>query len=169
MRYCAGGPRLQILVERADVPHYKKALDGPFFALALRDANGALLESELATPPGHLDREAGCIAAGHAVTFRTPIMDIPEGWCTSDMPYTLASSHLLGILITCIASAVIKQSKQSNEIVCVMCTVALQLVCVLWRYAQLHVRCRRALSALRQHICLCILVQHIVVLWYTSY
>ena len=75
----AGGPRLQILVERADVGHYKKALEGPFFALALRDASGELLEKDLATPPGHFDREAGCITADHPITLRTPVMDVPEG------------------------------------------------------------------------------------------
>lgn len=81
----AGGPLLQILVERADVSHYKKALEGPFFAVTLRDGNGDLVENELATPPGHYDREHGHINADHAVTFSTPISELPEGrgWCDS--------------------------------------------------------------------------------------
>ncbi|KAK9797393.1 hypothetical protein WJX73_002597 [Symbiochloris irregularis] len=73
------GPRLQIQVEKALVAHYKRPLEGPFFAVTLRDATGALIEKELHTPPGHFDKEQRIISVDHSVTLRTPISELPEG------------------------------------------------------------------------------------------
>lgn len=66
--------------------HYKRPLEGPFFAISLRDATGALIEKELHTPPGHFDKEQRLIRVDHSVTLRTPISDLPEGQSRYALP-----------------------------------------------------------------------------------
>ena len=76
---CAGGGQLRVRLEKADVSHYKKAVERPLIQVSLLDPQGRAVEAPLSTPPCTFDAATGHIVSSHTISLRTKAENVPEG------------------------------------------------------------------------------------------
>ena len=75
----AGGGQIKLRLEKADVSHYRKAVERPLIHVSLLDAQGRPVEASLVTPPCVFDAPTGNIVSSHTISLRTKAENIPEG------------------------------------------------------------------------------------------
>ena len=109
----AGSGQLRIRLEKADVAHYRKAVERPLFHVSLLDAAGKPVEASLVTPPCTFSD--GIIRSDHTISLRTKAGDIPEG--------ALSAEHLPRFLPKDAARMGVHKMQKASRI-CNACTAS---------------------------------------------